>query len=205
MANKSVLLALQGHSYQVVISDLLAAVLLVASNYFIIMKNKICSFDKIIYENCMTKSNKRTTGLTAIVIYKTSSAILLAITSIALLLAIKNSQFLATFSEEYALTGKREIIKFLLKKITSLNPKTLQFSAAATGIYSVITAVEAIGLWYQKAWAKILVLVLVGIGILPEMFELYRGLSMLKLVVLVLNIVIFWYLLSHSISDKNKA
>lgn len=148
------------------------------------------------------KKNKRTPGLIAIVIYKAFSAILLAVVSVTLFLAVKNSQFLVTFSEEYALTGKREIIKFFLEKITNINPRTLQFSAIATAIYSAVTGIEAIGLWYQKAWAKILVLTIVAVGILPEIFELFRGLSLIKLVVFGLNVLVFWYLLSHSISNK---
>ena len=152
----------------------------------------------------MKTRNKRTAGLIAIVIYKAFSAVLLAVTSVALFLAVKNSQGLAAFSEEYALTGKREMIKWLIEKIANLNPKTLQFSAVVTGIYAFVTAIEAIGLWYQKAWARILVLVIVGIGTLPEMFELFRGISPLKLVVLVLNIAVFWYLLGHSIAIKEE-
>jgi uncharacterized membrane protein (DUF2068 family) len=40
-----------------------------------------------------------------------------------------------------------------------------------------------VGLWYEKTWAKILVIGLVGISIPPEIFELLQGFTTIKLVV----------------------
>ncbi len=40
------------------------------------------------------------------------------------------------------------------------------------GIYAVATAIQAIGLWYEKAWARIVVLGIVGISLPVEVFEL---------------------------------
>jgi uncharacterized membrane protein (DUF2068 family) len=146
---------------------------------------------------------KHPPALVAIVIYKTFSALLLVVIAIALGLTVKKHQLLVYFSESYALEGKLEIIKWTLKKILNLNPKTLQFTSMAVGLYAIVTAIEAIGLWYQKAWAKILVLVLVGISIPPEIFELSRRISLLKLAVFLVNLAVFWYLLRHSLSTPD--
>jgi len=35
----------------------------------------------------------------------------------------------------------------------------------------------------------------VGISIPPEIFELWQGFSVIKIIVLLLNILVFWYLL----------
>ncbi len=140
---------------------------------------------------------QRPPGLIAIVIYKTFVAALLTVTSIALLFALKNHQFLAKFSDSYLLESKLKMIEFLLDKILMLKPKTLLFSGLAAGLYATLTAVEAVGLWYEKGWATILVLVLVGISIPPEIFELVQGVTILKLGVFIANIAVFWYLLHH--------
>ncbi|NMG11424.1 DUF2127 domain-containing protein, partial [Brasilonema sp. UFV-L1] len=116
--------------------------------------------------------NKRPPGLLAIVIYKTFVASLLAVTSIALLLALKNYQNLAAFSDSYVLETKLKIIEWLIDKILNISPKKLEFSGIAIGIYAMITGIEAVGLWYEKSWATLLVLGLVGISIPPEIFEL---------------------------------
>ncbi|WP_341736015.1 DUF2127 domain-containing protein [Microcoleus sp. CAWBG640] len=140
---------------------------------------------------------QRPPGLIAIVIYKTFVASLLTVTSLALLFAMKNHQLLEDFSDSYLLETKVKLIEFLLDKLLILKPKTLLFSGIATGLYAVLTAVEAVGLWYEKGWATILVLVLVGISIPPEIFELIQGVTLLKLAVFIANVAVFWYLLHH--------
>ena len=148
---------------------------------------------------------QRPPGLIAIVLYKSFVAALLTVTSIALLLALKNHQALEDFSESYLLESKIKIVEFLLDKILSIKPKTLLFSGLAAGLYAALTAVEAVGLWYEKGWATILVLVLVGISIPPEIYELFQGVTVLKLVVFVANVAMLWYLLHHLPKHGNKA
>ena len=148
---------------------------------------------------------QRPPGLIAIVLYKSFVAALLTVTSIALLLALKNHQALEDFSESYLLESKIKIVEFLLDKVLSIQPKTLLFSGLAAGLYAALTAVEAVGLWYEKGWATILVLVLVGISIPPEIYELFQGVTVLKLVVFVANVAMLWYLLHHLPKHGNKA
>ncbi|MBD2605751.1 DUF2127 domain-containing protein [Scytonema hofmannii FACHB-248] len=140
---------------------------------------------------------KRPPGLIAIVIYKGFVALLLTATSIVLLLALKKHDTLVVFSESYILEGKREVIEWLLEKIINIKPQTLKFSGIATVIYAVVTAIEAIGLWYEKTWAKILVIGLVGISIPPEIYELIKGISILKIIVFLVNIAVLNYLIRH--------
>ncbi|MEI2581932.1 DUF2127 domain-containing protein [Scytonema sp. PRP1] len=142
-------------------------------------------------------NNKRPPGLIAIIIYKAFVALLLGITSVVLLLALKNYDNLIEFSESYVLEGKLAIIEWVIEKIINVKRQTLQLSGIAAGIYAVVTAIEGLGLWYQKTWAKLLVLGLVGISIPPEIFELIKGTTILKLVVFIVNVAVFWYLLRH--------
>ena len=140
---------------------------------------------------------QRPPALIAIVLYKSFVASLLTVTSIALLLALKNHEALEDFSDSYLLESKIRIVEFLLDKVLSIQPKTLLFSGLAAGLYAALTAVEAVGLWYEKGWATILVLVLVGISIPPEIYELFQGMTVLKLAVFIANVAMFWYLLHH--------
>ncbi|OKH15493.1 hypothetical protein NIES592_05205 [Fischerella major NIES-592] len=140
---------------------------------------------------------KRPPGLIAIVVYKGFVALLLTATSIVLLLALKKHDTLVGFSESYILEGKREVIEWLLEKIVNIKPQTLKFSGIATAIYAVVTAIEAIGLWYEKTWAKILVIGLVGISVPPEIYELIKGITIFKFLVFMVNIAVLWYLIKH--------
>jgi uncharacterized membrane protein (DUF2068 family) len=146
-------------------------------------------------------SGKRSPVLLAIVLYKTLVAFLLGATSISLLFAISDYQNLVNFSEIYRLEGKERIINWLLNKLLNLNPKTLEYGSIAAGIYAILTAIEAIGLWYQKAWASILVIGLVGISIPFEILELTRNPSLLKFLILLINIAVLGYLIRfHRVS-----
>jgi uncharacterized membrane protein (DUF2068 family) len=88
------------------------------------------------------------------------------------------------------------IVKLLLEKIIIIKPQTLLFSKLTTGLYAILTVLEAVGLWYEKAWATILLLLLVGISIPPEIYELVHGVTVLKLVFSA-NLAVLWYLLHH--------
>lgn len=139
--------------------------------------------------------SKHPPALVAVIVYKAVTAVLLSIISASLLFAVEYQPGLEQFSESLTLASKRGVIAWVLNKILNFDPKTLEFSGIATGAYAAVTTVEAIGLWYQKAWARWLVLGMVGMSVLPEIFELLQGLSLLKLVAFLVNIAIFGYLL----------
>jgi uncharacterized membrane protein (DUF2068 family) len=98
-------------------------------------------------------TTKRSKGLLAIVIYKSFVASLLAVTSMALIFTLKNYENLVIFSDSYVLETKYTIIEWLVDKIVSISPTKLKLTGIATGLYAIVTAIEAVGLWYQKSWA----------------------------------------------------
>jgi uncharacterized membrane protein (DUF2068 family) len=140
---------------------------------------------------------KRPPGLTAIVIYKVCVAVLQSIAAIAALLALNHHQALIDFAEAYTLEGKNKIIDWVLEQVSTLNPRVLQLGGIAIGLHAIVTSVEAVGLWYEKTWAKALVIGLVAISIPFEIVVLIRGVSPLKLLVFVINVAILWYLVHH--------
>ncbi|OKH41824.1 hypothetical protein NIES2101_33710 [Calothrix sp. HK-06] len=147
---------------------------------------------------------ERPFGLVAIVFYKSFVAVLLMVTAIALLFALKNYQSLEDFSDFYVLEGKSQIIDFLLDKILNLNRKTLAFSGIGAGLYAIVTAIEAVGLWFQKRWAHILVVGLVGISIPAEIYELIKSITLLKIIVFILNILVLCYLIGNFPKHKHE-
>ena len=90
-----------------------------------------------------------------------------------------------------------KIVEIFLDKILLVKSKTLLFSGLAAGVYAILTVFEVVGLWYEKDWGTILVLVLVGISIPPEIYELSQGFTVLKLSVFLGNLAVLWYLLHH--------
>jgi uncharacterized membrane protein (DUF2068 family) len=145
---------------------------------------------------------KRSPGLIAIVVYKGITAIFLVAIFFSLLLALKKQPQLLQLEDALTLAGKLGFIAWVLEKILNFNPRTLQLSGIAAGVYAAVTTVEALGLWYRKKWANWLVLGLVSISILPEIFELSKGFSILKFLIFLGNVGIFIYLLREIRNKK---
>jgi uncharacterized membrane protein (DUF2068 family) len=57
-----------------------------------------------------------------------------------------------------------------------------------------VTTLEAVGLWQQKTWAHLMVIGLVGLGIFPEIYELAKEATLVKLLVFVINVAVLSYL-----------
>jgi uncharacterized membrane protein len=139
--------------------------------------------------------HKRPLGLVIIVIYKAFFAVVLLIASVAIFLALKNYAAIAEFAETYTPETQIGIVDWGLNKVLHLDPRTLQFSGLATGIYGMVTTLEAVGLWQQKTWAHLMVIGLVGLGIFPEIYELAKEATLIKLLVFVINVAVLSYLI----------
>lgn len=137
---------------------------------------------------------KRPLGLLVIVSYKVLFAGLLAIASTGLWVAPDHTSALTSFSESYLFEGKLAVVETLIVKLLRQNPQSLHYTSLVMGLYAAVTGIEAVGLWLQKLWAEAMTIILVGLGVVPEIYELSKGFSLLKLSIFVINLAIFAYL-----------
>lgn len=137
---------------------------------------------------------KRPAGLLIIVGYKVLFAGVLAIASLALWFAPDNTSALTNFSESYLFEGKLAVVESLIVKLLKQTPQSLHYTSFVMGLYAAITAIEAAGLWLQKLWAEAMTMILVGLGVVPEIYELSKGFTLLKISVFIINLAIFAYL-----------
>jgi uncharacterized membrane protein (DUF2068 family) len=142
---------------------------------------------------------KRSVGLLVIIGYKALTALVLLGVAIAMLVIAKQHLGLENWVEEGTLGGREGVISSLAEHVLQLRPRTLAFGAVVAGLYSSISAVEAIGLWHGKTWAQWLVLGAIGMGLFPELYELAHGISPLKVLILTFNIAILVYLIRFPI------
>ncbi len=143
----------------------------------------------------------RPPALLAIVIYKFFTVGLLTVVAIGLFLTSNKHDDLLAFSENYMMVGKREIIKAGLTKVLSVSTSKLQFAGIVALIYAIVNGIEAIGLWYEKAWATVMVVGIVGITIPIEILEIVHKASLIKFGVFAINVAMFIYLLRHAIKQ----
>ena len=82
----------------------------------------------------------------------------------------------------------------LLAKVFRVTPKQLRELSLGTFLYAGLFAIEGTGLLLRKRWAEYFTIITTS-GLIPlEVFELVRHFTVTKLVVLIVNALIVWYL-----------
>jgi uncharacterized membrane protein (DUF2068 family) len=82
-----------------------------------------------------------------------------------------------------------------LRVLFSFSITNLYLLAAGVAAYAVLEGTEAVGLWLGRRWAEYLTFVATVVFVPIEIRELAKGISSLKLLTLVINVLIVVYLL----------
>ncbi len=85
-------------------------------------------------------------------------------------------------------------IHALLNRILRISPRQLKELSVGTFFYAGLFATEGIGLLLRKRWAEYFTIVTTGALLPLEIFELSRRFTITRLVVLIVNVLIVWYL-----------
>jgi uncharacterized membrane protein (DUF2068 family) len=89
--------------------------------------------------------------------------------------------------------------------VMQLSPRKIILAGILACAYALLYATEGIGLWLQKRWAEYLTTVATASLIPFEIWELTRGLSVLKATALAINIAIVVYLWYVIRVDRNRS
>ena len=67
-------------------------------------------------------------------------------------------------------------------------------------LFAIVLVIAAVALWLApdnttaQLWAEAMTMILVGLGVVPEIYELNKGFTLLKVSIFVSNLAIFAYL-----------
>lgn len=86
-------------------------------------------------------------------------------------------------------------VNFVLDKASLLNDPLLKRIGVAAFCYAGLGALEAIGLYLEKAWGEYLTLIITGSFLPLEIHEILRRLTYVRVGLLVANILVLLYLL----------
>lgn len=92
------------------------------------------------------------------------------------------------------LNPARHYPKIFIDAANHLTDSQLWIMAISALLYSVVRFVEAIGLWLQQQWAKWFGLITGGMYIPIELLEIMRGATIVKAIVLIVNLSVVGYL-----------
>ena len=86
-------------------------------------------------------------------------------------------------------------VNFLYDRATIINDPLLKRIGALAFSYAVVSFVEGIGLYLEKAWGEYLTLAITASFLPWEIFEVFHRLTFVRVGLLVVNVFVFIYLL----------
>ena len=89
---------------------------------------------------------------------------------------------------------ENRFINVLLEKSALLSPQRLREISFAIFLYAALDIIEGTGLVLEKVWAEYFTLILTGSFLPWEFYEIIRHVTVLKVVLLILNLLVFIYL-----------
>nr|RNJ68067.1 MAG: DUF2127 domain-containing protein [Leptolyngbya sp. IPPAS B-1204] len=148
----------------------------------------------------MTSQIQRSISLKAIVAYK--GFVVFSLIAISLICAFswRNYDALIVFIQSFIqdrLDQESALSQWLLNTVLHIQPQHLQLVAQLTSVYAIVLGIVTVGLWYHKQWAHLLMLLFVGLPLPVEAYELLTHPAWSRGGILVLNLLVFGYLLRH--------
>ena len=86
-------------------------------------------------------------------------------------------------------------IHSILVKIFRVTPRQLKELSIGTFFYAALLGIEGVGLLMRKHWAEYFTIITTGALLPLEIYELAKHVTIVKLIVLLVNAAIVWYLI----------
>jgi uncharacterized membrane protein (DUF2068 family) len=135
-------------------------------------------------------------GLRIIAVFKLTKALLLLAVGIgAIKLMHKDLAELASrWVTELRVDPDNRLIHGLITKLGLMNDHKLEELSIGSFFYSALLLTEGIGLWLKKRWAEYFTII-TTCSLLPlEIYEIAKHVTVTRIVVLLINAAIVWYL-----------
>jgi uncharacterized membrane protein (DUF2068 family) len=95
------------------------------------------------------------------------------------------------------------LVNFLLDKASLINDPLLRRIGAVAFIYAGLSLAEGIGLYLEKAWGELLTLIITASFLPWEIFEVVRHITWIRIALLVINSLVFLYLVKL-VADRRR-
>jgi uncharacterized membrane protein (DUF2068 family) len=134
--------------------------------------------------------------LLLIALFKLLKGILLVIVAIGALRMLHKdvSAMVMHWIDVLRVDPDNRFIHRIIERSFGIHAKQLKEISAGTFFYSGILLTEGIGLLMRKHWAEWFTVISTGVFIPLEVYEMYRRFTWIRLLVMLVNIGIVWYL-----------
>ncbi|MFZ1084668.1 MAG: DUF2127 domain-containing protein [Terracidiphilus sp.] len=109
---------------------------------------------------------------------------------------------LTQLAEHMHHTPETRFVNFLLKYAPLVNDHLLRRIGVVVFIYAGLDLIEGTGLYLEKAWAEFLTLLITASFLPLEIYEVFHRVTVIRVSLLVLNVLVFIYLLQLVLHRK---
>jgi uncharacterized membrane protein (DUF2068 family) len=102
---------------------------------------------------------------------------------------------LARLARHLRFNPESKFVDFLMDRASLMNDKLLRRIGFSLFAYATVGTIEGIGLYLEKAWAEYLTLLITASFLPFEIFEVYRRVNLMRSSLLIINVLVFAYLL----------
>ncbi len=144
------------------------------------------------------------TGIWLIAIFKLAKALALLAAGIgaALLLHHDVQATLRRLTSALLIGRESRVIELLLTKAASIDDRQLKLAEAGTFFYAALFFTEGTGLLLRRRWAEYLTTIITASFIPFEIIAVVRRFGPVRIVVVLINIAVVWYLVRKIRRDR---
>ena len=148
-------------------------------------------------QSLLSSKRKHDKGLVLIAAYKFVQAFLFAAVGVGAvrLLHKDAADVLAKVADHLHFNSEWRLVTFILDKASLLKDPLLRRIELAAFSYAALGILEGTGLYLEKVWAEYLTLAITGSFLPWEIFEVLRKVTWIRAGLLVVNSLVFFYLL----------
>ena len=147
---------------------------------------------------------ERTWTIHILAVFKFLKGLALSIVGIKLLTLLNKNidQWFADLVARHSINPENTIVRKIAEKLSGVENKQLLMFSVGSFSYSTLQLTEGVGLWLQKRWAEFLTAAATSLLIPVEIYEIYEKFTWVRVVVLVVNLFVVWYLTTRLRDEK---
>jgi len=152
----------------------------------------------------MTERARHTRGLLLIAIYKGLLALFFVALGIAALHLLNKDidDVISQLGYYLRLNPESKFVNFLYDRSSMVSDPLLKRIGLLAFVYAAVSLAEGIGLYLEKAWAEYLTLGITASFLPWEVFEVFHRATWVRVALLVVNTLIFVYLLKIVVARR---
>ena len=139
--------------------------------------------------------------------FKFLKGLLLLVIGIKLLTLLNRdvAEWFSEFVARHKIDAENHYVHSIIEKLTGVTNNKLIVFSIGSFLYAALQFTESIGLWFEKRWAEFLTVIATCALVPIELYEIYERFTWVRLLILIVNLFVVWYLATRLRDEKKIA